>query len=180
MDLVTEPFHPRKHVLYDRVKYLNQICIFIASCFGRRVFQKGEDIVKLTNSKLYLTIVLTMFVSFNLYAQSITDPVYVPYFVIKRKTPNVRLPESLGGRDVKGFAGVTITVNSLGELKSTEIKKLKLSGKVNLSYQSGNSKNDTVLKYEAFLQKCVTKIKIIKTDKRKPPAISTITFLVKF
>lgn len=121
-----------------------------------------------------------MVVSFNLCAQAITDPVDVPYFVIKRKTSNVRLPESLGGKDVKGFAGVTLTINSLGELKSTEIKKLKLSGKVNLSYQSGDSKNDTVLKYEAFLKKCVAKIKIIKTDARKPPAISTITFLVRF
>lgn len=115
------------------------------------------------------------------FAQTIIDPVDIPFFVINRKTASVSLPKDLGGKDVKGFAGLTITVDSSGKVRSTEIKKLKLSGKLNVSYQSGyDNKSDIVIKYETFLKKYGSKIKIVKTDKRKPPKVNTITFLVRF
>jgi hypothetical protein len=131
--------------------------------------------------KLFTPILIMFALNVNSFAQTIIDPVDVPYFVIKRKTASVQLPESLGGKYTKGFAGVTIVIDSLGKLQSTEMEKLQLSGRLNLSYQLGqNIKNDTISKYETFLKKCVSKIKIVKTDKRKPPKISTITFLVRF
>ncbi|GLU54956.1 hypothetical protein Dfri01_44170 [Dyadobacter frigoris] len=130
--------------------------------------------------KLFIAFIL-LTTNINSFGQTITDPIDVPYFVIKRKTANVLLPESLGGKSVKGFAGITIAVNSLGKVQHSEMVKLKLSGKVNLSYQPGQDvKSDTVLKFETFILKNVSKIKIIKTDKRKPPKLSTITFLVRF
>jgi hypothetical protein len=131
--------------------------------------------------KSSLIFILIMTICINSFGQEIIDPVEVPYFVINRKSANVVLPKTLGGRGVKGFAGITISVNSSGRLLSTEIKKLKLSGKVNLSYQLGQDvKNDTIQRYEAFLKKCVSEIKIIKTDKRKPPKINNITFIIRF
>lgn len=134
----------------------------------------------MTYLKLFSMIIM-LILSVNSFAQKVVDPVDVPYFVIKRKAAKIHLPDNLGGKDTKGFAGITIFIDSLGKLQSTEIEKLKLVGKLNLSYQLGqNVKNDTIFKYETFLKKCVSKIKIIKTDKRKPPEISTITFLVRF
>lgn len=129
---------------------------------------------------LTLLVMITNTSSFS-FGQTIIDPVSPPYFVISRESPYVILSKALGGKSVKGFAGMTIALNSSGKLLSTELKKLKLSGKVTLSYQSGQEqKNDTIRKYEAFLKKCVSQIKIVKTDNRKPPKINNITFIIRF
>lgn len=136
---------------------------------------------KMSRFKVFIQILILFSLTVNSFAQTIVDPVDIPYFVIKRKTASVRLPESLGGKDTKGFAGITIVIDSLGNLQSTEMQKLKLSGRLNISYQLGqNIKNDTIYEYEAFLKKYVSSIKIVKTDKRKPPIFSTIIFLVRF
>ena len=102
-----------------------------------------------------LIFILIMIISINSFGQEIIDPVEIPYFVISRKNANVILPKMLGGKGVKGFAGITISVNPLGKILSTEIRKLKLSGNVNLSYQLGQDvKNDTIQRYEAFKKMC--------------------------
>ncbi len=131
--------------------------------------------------EIKLLTLLVMIITTNSFGQTIIDPVETPYFIISREKPNVVLPKALGGKSVKGFAGMTIILNSSGKLLSTELKKLKLSGKVTLSYQSGQEqKTDIIQKYEAFLKKCVSQIKIVKTDSRKPPKVNNITFIVRF
>ena len=114
--------------------------------------------------KIKILTLLVTIININSFGQTIIDPVEAPYFVISRNSPYVLLSKALGGKTVKGFAGITITLNSSGKLLRSELKKLKLSGKVTLSYQSNQEqKNDTVRKYEAFLKKCVSQIKIVKT-----------------
>ena len=131
--------------------------------------------------KIKILTLLVTIININSFGQTIIDPIEAPYFVISRNSPYVLLSKALGGKTVKGFAGITITLNSSGKLLRSELKKLKLSGKVTLSYQSNQEqKNDTVRKYEAFLKKCVSQIKIVKTDNRKPPKINNITFVVRF
>jgi hypothetical protein len=131
--------------------------------------------------KIKQLILLVMIINTNSFGQTIIDPVEAPYFVISRQSPYVILSKELGGKSVKGFAGITITLDSSGRLLRTEVKKLKLSGKVTLSYQSGQEqKTDIIRKYESFLKKCVSRIKIVKTDNRKPPEINNITFIVRF
>lgn len=131
---------------------------------------------KLKQLLLYLIIVTG-----NSFGQTIIDPVENSYFIIRRKSPSVILPIDFGGGSVKGFAGMKITLNSSGKLLNSELIKLKLSGAINLSYQMGREqKNDTIRHYEAFLKKCVSQIKIVKTDNRKPPKVNTITFLLRF
>lgn len=131
--------------------------------------------------KLFISTLLILSTSVNSLGQTIVDPVDVPYFVIKRNSSNVYLPKRLGGKKVKGFAGIKIVVNSLGTLQSSEMEKLKLSGKINLSYQSGiDVKNDTILKFEEYFLNCISKIEIIKTDNRDPPEFSIIRFIIRF
>lgn len=131
--------------------------------------------------KLLTLLILGIIISINSFGQTIIDPIEAPYFVISRESPYLILSKALGGKSVKGFAGMTISLNSSGKILSTELKKLKLSGKVTLSYQSGQEqKTDIIRKYEAFLKKCVSRIKIVKTDSRKPPEINNITFIVRF
>jgi hypothetical protein len=131
--------------------------------------------------KLKLLTLSVMIITTSSFGQTIIDPVEAPYFVISRESPYVILSKALGGKSVKGFAGMTITLNSSGKLLSTELKKLKLSGNVTLSYQSGQEqKTDIIRKYEAFFKKCVSQIKIVKTDSRKPPKVNNITFIIRF
>jgi hypothetical protein len=131
--------------------------------------------------KIKLLIVLVMIINMYASGQEIIDPVEIPYFVIDRKSPNVVLPKTLGGKAVKGFARIMITLDSSGKLLRTEVKKLKLTGKVNLSYQLGQEKKTfTIRKYETFLKKCVAQIRIVKTDNRKTPLINNITFIIRF
>ena len=68
-----------------------------------------------------------MIINSDFLGQTIIDPVEIPYFVIERESPYVVLSKELGGKSVRGFAGITITLNSSGKLLSTELKKLKLS-----------------------------------------------------
>lgn len=131
--------------------------------------------------KIKLLILIVIITNTNSVGQAIIDPTLTPYFVLDRESPFIVLPNTLGGKNVMGFAGMTITLNSSGEILNIELKKLKLSGKVTLSYQSSQGqKNNTVRKYEAFLKKCVSQLKIIKTDNRKPPKVNNITFIVRF
>lgn len=131
--------------------------------------------------KIKRLLLFLIIVSSNSFGQTIIDPVENPYFIISRKSLSVVLPKELGGKSVKGFAGMTIILNSSGKLLSSELKKLKLSGSINLSYQTGQEqKTDTIRKYEAFLKKCVSQIRIVKTDNRKPPKVNNITFIIRF
>ena len=117
----------------------------------------------------------------NSFGQIIIDPINNPFFVIKRKTANIKLPKSLGGDKVRGFAGMSIILDSLGKIQSAEVLKLNLSGIVNTSYQKYEDlKSDTVVKYEHFFKNYAYSIKIIKVDKRKPPQNNKITFLFRF
>ena len=114
--------------------------------------------------KIKILTLLVTIININSFGQTIIDPVEAPYFVISRNSPYVLLSKALGGKTVKGFAGITITLNSSGKLLRSELKKLKLSGKVTLSYQLDQEpKTDIIRKYEAFLKKCVSQIKIVKT-----------------
>lgn len=131
--------------------------------------------------KIKSLILLVFLISTSITGQTITEPVDNPYFILNRKSSYVPLPKELGGKSVKGFAGLTITLDSRGKFIKADLKKLKLSGKINISYQSGyNKKNKTITKYETYLKECASKIKITKTDKRQPPEVNYITFIVRF
>lgn len=112
---------------------------------------------------------------------AITDPVALPYFVIHRKSPYVSMPDSLGSKQVNGFAGVKLVLDSKGGVKRVEILRLQVSGKTNISYEPRlHRKTVTIAKYESFLKKYAAKIKVIKTDRRNPPRINTIIFVIRF
>jgi hypothetical protein len=131
--------------------------------------------------KLNVLFLLVMIINSNLFGQTVAEPIEVPYFVVSRESTHVNLTKELGGKYVKGFAGIKITLNSSGKLLNTEVVKLKLSGKLTLSYQLGHEqKTKIVREYEVFLKKCVSQIKIIKTDDRKPPNLNNITFIIRF
>lgn len=122
-----------------------------------------------------------LFISLNSIGQKIIDPVERPYFVINRKSAYVIMPDSLGGGNTKGFAGIRLILDSKGHLIKVDFLKLKVSGKINISYQPGYAiKTAKVAKYEAFFKNYATKVKVVKTDKRKPPKVNTITFIVRF
>ncbi|MEA5403413.1 hypothetical protein VB776_10830 [Arcicella sp. DC2W] len=128
----------------------------------------------------FLGIIIFFFTIQSSVGQTIVCPTEIPFYIIQRKSPYITLPDSLGGKDVKGFAGFKITLYS-GKLKQITMLKLKLSGKVNISYSEGNDLKDSIInKYEVFLKRCVHDVEIVKTDKRKAPKIYNIMFLSRF
>jgi len=91
------------------------------------------------------------------------------------------MPDSLGGKDIKGFAGVRLKLDSNGRMLKVDFLKLNVSGKINISYRLGyNIKTATIDQYEAFFLNYARKTKIVKTDKRKPPKFNTITYILRF
>lgn len=132
--------------------------------------------------KNFVIVLIFYLAGFNCsFSQELIEPIDYPYFVLSRSNEYVSIPKELGGKNVKGFAGIEIIIDSTGRIVDTKLIALKLSGKVDLYYQNErDKKNEIINKFEAFIKKYTSNLKIIKVDKRKPPKLNRILFLIRF
>jgi hypothetical protein len=116
-------------------------------------------------------------------------PSPVPY-TFERNNMYVSLPDSLGGKHIKGFAVMEAIINDKGTVQDCNIMKLiveRKTGKQEINYFFG--KNDVynktsypkeVERYRPFLLHYLQNLKIVMDPHVKPDEINKFTLMVRF
>lgn len=119
----------------------------------------------------------------------IIDPIEPMPYSIERDTMYHSLPDSLGGKQVKGLAVLMININKYGKIQDFRIVKLTLykNEKEIINFWSGTSyslaKKDypsNVLRYYSFIKSYVDSLKITRANNIKPKQKNIIYKILRF
>lgn len=113
----------------------------------------------------------------------IMDPIEVMPFHIYRPNMFVRLPDSLGGKDMKGFAVLNLYINRNAIVDSFVIVKLQTSrNRQNvIDYFKAQPMNASVRRYYPFMAEYIKKeVKIKNVPNVKPDEVTLMNLIVRF